>query len=132
MLWVIIIAKTFFSLKIINFWNIIVRNNIYKVLSLIISNYLVNLFFFWIWQKILCKLLCQIIMCNTASLYQLFNSVLYKCFIYPFCCILSYDQKPNKCSYNNDSRRGATDCFQIPLTPIMFPVWDFVVGKFAR
>ena len=23
-------------------------------------------------------------------------------------------------------------CFQIPLTPRMFPVWDFVVGIFAR
>ena len=23
-------------------------------------------------------------------------------------------------------------CFQIPLTPRMFPVWDFVVGIFAQ
>ena len=23
-------------------------------------------------------------------------------------------------------------CFQIPLTPRMFPIWDFVVGIFAR
>ena len=26
----------------------------------------------------------------------------------------------------------APQCFQIPLTPRMFPVWDFVVGIFAR
>ena len=34
------------------------------------------------------------------------------------------------------SRRGTsdsvTDSFQIPLTPRMFPVWDFLVGIFAR
>ena len=25
-----------------------------------------------------------------------------------------------------------TQCFQTPLTPRMYPVWDFVVGIFAR
>ena len=51
--------------------------------------------------------------------------------------INSYSKKMNK-SINNTATKYAAvgvehpQCFQILLTPRMLPVWDFVVGIFAR
>ena len=124
----------------INFWNWIIKINEY--MNIIMKICTINKKLNFIWDYTIRKTTFWVPYINLKILqfFQYSDSIV--CMILYFFMLLSFVASSIHLNnfYLNTLPVGVEhlialltpQCFQIPLTPRMFPAWDFMVGIFAR